>query len=157
MHARSDRADQTVLLGDDGTFAADAALDGPELASVDPLEHVDLPRTSHRQRYDLEISTATRTNHARNRDSACLQRAHPHELRIEFGVRVIAAAMHPQHGAPAVGHVDPEHGILAHLDRREFHHRKIPLVQRDKRQRLHFPEEGCRLDGRRRAHSAPIA
>jgi len=43
VHARSDCTDHVVLLGNGGALAADAAFDGSELASFDPLEHVDLP------------------------------------------------------------------------------------------------------------------
>src|SRR5882672_8670456 len=154
VHARRNGADHLVLLGNGGAFAADATLDGSKLASIDPLEHVDLPRaTDRRHRYDFKVSTVFRANRAWNRDAGRLQRAHPNELRVQLGIGVIAAAMHPQHGPPAIRQVDPEHRIFAHLDRRDVRDLEVPAAQGGERERLHLVEEGRRLNCRILGHS----
>ena len=65
---------------------------------------------------------------------------------MQLGIRMIAAAMHPQHSPRATGQVNPEHGILAHLDRRQIHDLEVPVAQGNERERTHIVEEGRRLD-----------
>src|SRR5580698_3470359 len=83
VHASRERADLMILILDRLAAARKAGLDRSELTPLDPLEHVDLPRTIQaRGGHNLEVAAVPGRNDPGHLNAGRLEGAQPRKFRL---------------------------------------------------------------------------